>query len=994
MLLRRDCRRRRLRFEPLEDRRVLSSVPIILPMNPDLSDGDLAGDGLPDGGDPDGGSPGGGLPSPGPAQADLAPYWPPNWDDLIPIGVAELDELDPHDYAGPYHDDRVLWYNWAVGNFGDASALGYRDRFEITGPGGYVSTTGPVDLTAGYLSVWPRDLDVGPLSPGEHTFKLWIDYTDVVDESDETNNYYERTIQVLPTRGDVAGVKWNDLDGDGVRDDGEGGLENWMVYLDYNADGTWNDGEARDWTDADGNYLIEDAPAGTHVVAEEPNGAWSQTYPGPLPTEPPAAAPPTSPPPPLGERPLGATMYDAAEFMLGDVAVSVVLFESDGSIDAQTEDWTLEEIGRVKTEIADGLAWWEETLAGRSSRHELDFHVDFTYADAPVATGYEPISHSGLDDGLWIGDFLDGVGYGTSSMFADLARWNDDRRKALPADWAFTIFVVDSSADLDGRFADGDFAFAYFGGPYLRMTYDNNGWGIGDMSIVTAHETGHVFWALDEYAGTYTYDDRSGYYGTRNENAVDGHPDPSSRVESLMAEALLQPAAYANHASSPSSLEMIGWRDSDGNGVFDALDVPLELTGTGWFNPADGQYEFTGFSRAVPLANENPNPDSYQHDVTINTVDRIQDRLDGGGWTDRTAYGRYETPVAQSVPVAAGAHRIDFRTVVDQTDVTSPVWSDLFTTVPFTHPVEVVAGQQAGGIDFGSVRDPAAVLGRYVLYEGSAWTGPGAVAPDKAALLPGEAATGANVTNYSAGLNGVAIDVENPFNPAALNASDFEFRTGNGDDPAAWSAAPMPDAVRVDVGEGRDESTRITITWADEEITNGWLEVTVMANTNTGLPEPDVFYFGNAIGEVTTLGAGLPTPPPDPTEGLPTLALVNASDVIAVRDNPRGQSSPAAIDNPFDVNRDRRVDAVDVVLARNGATGPLAALRLITPEPAEPAPPPAVAAGESKGPCPPVSVANCGQAADINLIAVAKPRSDHDDVSSRLLPGSRWWENV
>ena len=37
--------------------------------------------------------------------------------------------------------------------------------------------------------------------------------------------------------GAIAGTKWNDLDSDGVRDQGEPGLEGWTIYLDQNGDG-------------------------------------------------------------------------------------------------------------------------------------------------------------------------------------------------------------------------------------------------------------------------------------------------------------------------------------------------------------------------------------------------------------------------------------------------------------------------------------------------------------------------------------------------------------------------------------------------------------------------------------------------------------------------------------------------------------------------------------------------------------------------------------
>ena len=41
----------------------------------------------------------------------------------------------------------------------------------------------------------------------------------------------------------------------------------------------------------------------------------------------------------------------------------------------------------------------------------------------------------------------------------------------------------------------------------------------------------------------------------------------------------------------------------------------------------------------------------------------------------------------------------------------------------------------------------------------------------------------------------------------------------------------------------------MTLIWPDEAIKKQWLQVTVKATAATGLSSPDVFYFGNAIGE-------------------------------------------------------------------------------------------------------------------------------------------------
>jgi len=104
----------------------------------------------------------------------------------------------------------------------------------------------------------------------------------------------------------------------------------------------------------------------------------------------------------LSAVPFGADSRDNSEFMIGDVFVTVVLLESDGSIDPNQEDWTTAEIDSVKSEIEEGAQWWRDTLAAQfpNSPHALNFTFDFTHDDAPVATGYEPITPSSEDEAL------------------------------------------------------------------------------------------------------------------------------------------------------------------------------------------------------------------------------------------------------------------------------------------------------------------------------------------------------------------------------------------------------------------------------------------------------------------------------------------------------------------------------------------------------------------------------------------------------------------
>ena len=86
--------------------------------------------------------------------------------------------------------------------------------------------------------------------------------------------------------GSISGMKWNDLNGDGVKELGEPGLEGWTIYLDENSNGTLDPTEPSEITDANGDYTFSDLPAGTYVVAEVQQPGWEQTFPDSIvPTE-------------------------------------------------------------------------------------------------------------------------------------------------------------------------------------------------------------------------------------------------------------------------------------------------------------------------------------------------------------------------------------------------------------------------------------------------------------------------------------------------------------------------------------------------------------------------------------------------------------------------------------------------------------------------------------------------------------------------------------
>ncbi len=212
----------------------------------------------------------------------------------------------------------------------------------------------------------------------------------------------------------------------------------------------------------------------------------------------------------------------------------------------------------------------------------------------------------------------------------------------------------------------------------------------------------------------------------------------------------------------------------------------------------------------------------------------------------------------------------------------------------------------------------------YIFYNNSKWDGydeaanaadDGAIAPDKRPLLPGQTATFANYTSYDKGINGIMIDLELPSDGGGTlsPADDFDFKVGNSNTPGTWVDASTLPTVTIRAGAGLSGSDRVTLIWPAGSIKKQWLQVTVLATANTGLPAPVVFYFGNAIGECGNSTAD---------------ANVNVTDVVQTRANQSLATVP--ITSNYDYSRDGKVNVADVVLCRANQVLPSAALKLIT----------------------------------------------------------------
>ncbi len=353
---------------------------------------------------------------------------------------------------------------------------------------------------------------------------------------------------------------------------------------------------------------------------------------------------PSSPAPPA------PGYYETSEYLIGSVAVAIVFLESNGSIDSSTENWTPTEELQVMGEIQTALNWW----SAQNPAASVTFKVAVNYS---VPTAYEPINRRGGsatvngEESLWIRDAMNFLGYTGSDYFAQTRDFINARRSFAGTDWAFAVFVVDSSNDIDGRFSDGVYsAYGYLGGPFLVLTYDNDGWGINRMDQVAAHETGHIFYATDEYNGFLEF---SGYLNVPDNDGSNALMDTN-----------------INWWLSAGTSGQIGWRDTDSDGILDIIDtVPDSVLSPYLPDPTNmSNLLYTGSVREVPYPNNNPNNLYGRANVTLNAITRLQYRVNGGAWYNATstdsAFDEPEESFSFTLSsLSSGMHSVEVRGV-------------------------------------------------------------------------------------------------------------------------------------------------------------------------------------------------------------------------------------------------------------------------------------------------------------------------------------------
>ena len=746
----------------------------------------------------------------------------------------------------------------------------------------------------------------------------------------------------------ISGTKFNDLNGNGVRDPGEPALAGWTIFLDTNGNGRLDPGEPSTVTDSNGNWSLPVPAQGSYIAREVPQSGWGQTLPGPGPV---AAGPNVNISREPGTQTEGAIAIDRTNpnrlFVASNEAAGTPAllgaYSTDAGITWHTRPLATGSDGlpaaccdpSVSFDAFGNLFLAYENASGTAVEvaRSADAGQTFTLIGSFAGASDQPTVTTGpggayAPGSVWVTWGLRGnmvaigapvsalgaVGAfgpveslpGTAGSFGDISigptgqvieAWQaDNTNNAQGPD---TIY---ESIDSDGL---GPQAF----GPAVMVTTTN----VGTVHTIPAQATR----TIDAEVGVVW--DRSG--GAHNGRAY---------------------LVYTDESPADSDNTDILLRHSDDNGVT-------------WSAPLRVNDDATSRSQFLPRIAV----DQATGNVAVSWYDcRNDSGIAGFGSTNAIANDDAQLYTAVStdggatfgtnVRVSAGAsNSADSHNLYDFGDYGGldfyagrlyPVWADNSNSTAdnpdgalhgldiYTARVNVqssdggqygvVAGPGAGvsGLDFGNTRPT--VVARYVFYNHSAFDGndPGANAADdtsidysKQALRPGAgAASFSNVTSYSRGINGIMIDVAGLAGPLVPN--DFAFSVGNTADPTHWAPAPAP-LIVTRPAPNLSGVTRIEIIWPDHAIRNQWLQITLKPTADTGLASADVFYFGNLIG-LSDKG---------PVTGQ---FVITSADEAAAKSDPHGLFNPALISNGHDYSRDGRVDAIDQLIARHnlGAT--------------------------------------------------------------------------
>ena len=189
--------------------------------------------------------------------------------------------------------------------------------------------------------------------------------------------------------------------------------------------------------------------------------------------------------------------FSNSDVMDGRVAVAVFLVESTGATDPNVYSWTQADQDSAFAQVIDGLNWWVEQSRAFNLARPLQFTVVQYAASNPACqVPYEPVLRAGTDAQFWVNQIMSNVGATAGNVFERVAAFDRVTKDQNHADWAYSMFIAYNPSPARASFADGRASWAYIGGPYVVSLFRSFGW---PLSRIASHETGHIFYACDEY---------------------------------------------------------------------------------------------------------------------------------------------------------------------------------------------------------------------------------------------------------------------------------------------------------------------------------------------------------------------------------------------------------------------------------------------------------------------------------------------------------------
>jgi len=314
--------------------------------------------------------------------------------------------------------------------------------------------------------------------------------------------------------------------------------------------------------------------------------------------------------------------------MIGRAAVTLVLVYNS----EYGESWGAAERLATMDTTRQALRWWETRAKERGI--PLEFVVNNAPGGGPfvVDTRFRAGSEPNIANHYnWQANVLGTLGAqpATAAQFPTVDgairlgdNFNYQVRQRLRTDWAFTIFIPFRRDGYAPWFQDtrngrsNPSGVAYREGPFLWMPAPAS-------ANTLAHEIGHIFGAADQY-NALTPDQCAaqwGYLQVTNQNAI----GCASNQESIMKWAH---SAYLSGSVDPYAAGQIGWRDSNSNGVHDAVETPAAITAKCQFVGTNG-LRLSAYANQVSFWEQQRSLDGG---VTIGKIRTMQVQDPYGGW--------------------------------------------------------------------------------------------------------------------------------------------------------------------------------------------------------------------------------------------------------------------------------------------------------------------------------------------------------------------------